>query len=171
MALYFAYGSNLSLQQMRARCPNARPYGRAFLAEYALTFAGHSATWGGAVATLTPDPERETPGLLYQIDDQDLARLDGFEGHPFVYRRQRKVVQSEDGTSVVAHVYVLEGRRIAAPSDSYAQVIRDGYRRLDFDVDELTRAIRSASHEENLRLWFASKRASQPSFLSQRAFY
>ncbi len=49
--LYFAYGSNLSEAQMRARCPGARPAGRAALHGYRLAFAGYSALWGGAVAT------------------------------------------------------------------------------------------------------------------------
>ena len=40
MMLYFAYGSNLDVQQMALRCPRARKLGRARLDGYELKFDG-----------------------------------------------------------------------------------------------------------------------------------
>ena len=48
---YFAFGSNLDQEQMRARCPSAKLLGPAVLPGHALAFAGYSHRWGGAVAT------------------------------------------------------------------------------------------------------------------------
>ena len=36
--LYFAYGSNINLDQMRYRCPDATVYGQAVLDNYDLRF-------------------------------------------------------------------------------------------------------------------------------------
>ena len=38
--LYFAYGSNINLDQMRYRCPDATVYGQAVLDNYDLRFRG-----------------------------------------------------------------------------------------------------------------------------------
>ena len=39
--LYFAYGSNINLQQMEQRCPAARPVGPVILDGYELRFRGN----------------------------------------------------------------------------------------------------------------------------------
>ena len=46
--LYFAYGSNINLDQMRYRCPDASVYGQAVLDNYDLRFRG------SGVATVEP---------------------------------------------------------------------------------------------------------------------
>ena len=46
--LYFAYGSNINLDQMRYRCPDATVYGQAVLDNYDLRFRG------SGVATVEP---------------------------------------------------------------------------------------------------------------------
>ena len=38
--LYFAYGSNINLDQMQYRCPDATVYGQAVLDNYDLRFRG-----------------------------------------------------------------------------------------------------------------------------------
>ena len=40
--LYFAYGSNLDAEQMKARCPTARPLRTARLADHRLGFTHYS---------------------------------------------------------------------------------------------------------------------------------
>src|SRR2546430_17609434 len=52
--LYFAYGSNLSVRQMRARCATARVDARAGLRNHALAFGGFSEGWGGPGAPPRP---------------------------------------------------------------------------------------------------------------------
>ena len=47
--LYFAYGSNINLEQMNWRCPEAEVFGAAVLEGYELLFRGNSSRGGGAV--------------------------------------------------------------------------------------------------------------------------
>ena len=50
---YFAYGSNMNLDQMGFRCPHARVAGTVCLEDYRLAFCGMSA--GNGVATIFPE--------------------------------------------------------------------------------------------------------------------
>jgi cation transport regulator ChaC len=138
--IYFAYGSNLSTRQMRARCATARVDARAVLCNHALAFGGFSVRWGGAVATLVPSLGAQVEGLLYVLRPADLRSLDRHEGHPWVYRRARFAVTDENGRRVCAQVYVqaLPNLEPGSPAPRYAGVLRRAYKRLGFDASRLT---------------------------------
>lgn len=143
--IYFAYGSNLSTRQMRARCATARVEARAVLRHHALAFDGFSARWGGPVATLVPARGAEVEGLLYRLQPADLRALDRHEGHPFVYERVRLLVTDEHGRRRHAEVYLQPGTRgTMAPPARYARVLRRAYKRLGFDTTRLAAAIEVA---------------------------
>ena len=57
--LYFAYGSNINLDQMQYRCPDATVYGQAVLDNYDLRFRG------SGVATVEPKEGACVYGLLW----------------------------------------------------------------------------------------------------------
>ena len=78
--LYFAYGSNLDPDQMRARCPDSRVVGLAALHDHRLTFPLHSEHWGGGAAGVTHTRGRTVWGVLYEVSESDLATLDQIEG-------------------------------------------------------------------------------------------
>lgn len=61
--LYFAYGSNINLDQMRYRCPDATVYGQAVLDNYDLRFRG------SGVATVEPKEGACVYGLLWELTD------------------------------------------------------------------------------------------------------
>jgi cation transport regulator ChaC len=139
--LYLAYGSNLSLRQMRARCPGARPVARAVLEGYALAFAGHSRGWGGPVATVVRARGARVHGLLYELPTEDLRALDRSEGAPFVYERRMRIVRDEHGRRRRAHLYVhREDQGDVLPPLRYVERIRRAYRRLGFPTSVLPRA-------------------------------
>lgn len=141
MDLCFAYGSNLDQRQMRRRCPGSRPEARAVLRDHALRFGGHSVRWGGAVAGLVREDGARVEGLLYRVGREDLQRLDGYEGHPHVYRRETRTVIDETGRRRRAEVYLLpEGFSEGAPAAGYLSTIRRAYARLGFDASPLDRA-------------------------------
>lgn len=145
--IYFAYGSNLSTRQMRARCATARVEARAVLRHHALAFDGFSARWGGPVATLAPVRGAEVEGLLYRLQPADLHSLDRHEGHPFVYERVRLLVTDEHGRRRQAEVYLQLGAysgTLAPPPARYARVLRRAYKRLGFDTTRLAAAIEVA---------------------------
>jgi hypothetical protein len=78
--LYFAFGSNLDPDQMRARCPAHRVIGLAVLRDHRLIFPIFSTGWGGGVASLQLSHGKDVWGILYELGDEDLRALDGYEG-------------------------------------------------------------------------------------------
>jgi hypothetical protein len=83
--LYIAYGSNSNLQQMRHRCPTAKPIGNATLEGYQLLFRGGRR---GAVVTVEKKKGSSVPALLWKITPTDEAVLDRYEGFPYLYRKE-----------------------------------------------------------------------------------
>ena len=70
--LYFAYGSNINLDQMQYRCPDATVYGQAVLDNYDLRFRG------SGVATVEPKEGACVYGLLWELTDKCEASLDRY---------------------------------------------------------------------------------------------
>lgn len=134
---YFAYGSNLSRLQMRARCPGARFVCRTMIGGYRLAFAGFSRGWGGAVATLLPDRGGCVPGILYELPLECIQRLDAFEGHPHVYVRVRVRVTDADGRARYAQTYAMPRAPVGKPSPRYLERIAREYVRYGFGLAPL----------------------------------
>jgi cation transport regulator ChaC len=79
--LYFAYGSNMSRKQMHERCPAHEHLGIAVLPDHALCFPRTSPVRNCGVAGLIAKPGEEVWGVIYRLNDADLAALDRREGH------------------------------------------------------------------------------------------
>lgn len=141
---YFAFGSNLDRQQMKQRCPDSTLVARAILPNHAIGFTGYSGRWGGAVATVVEKRGAETEGLLYELTDEDLLLLDGYEGHPYAYRRVRKYVRGPDGRRVRAYMYVRPLDEPDDPSADYLRVIMRAYMKHGFNLKALKRSIAGA---------------------------
>ena len=62
--LYIAYGSNLNLAQMAARCPSARVYAKGVLNNWELVYRGHKAN---AHATIIRKRGSTVPVLVWEI--------------------------------------------------------------------------------------------------------
>lgn len=122
---YLAYGSNLHLEQMFRRCPDAIQLSACVLNDYRLTFRGN---WrGNGVADVIPCEGEQVLGGLYRVSLDDLAALDSYEGYPTLYDRHIVTVETEEG-QVTAFVYrMLDHFRPTAPGDYYFGVIAEGY--------------------------------------------
>lgn len=141
--LYFAYGSNLSEERMRRRCPHARLRGHAALPGYRIAFGGHSATWGGPVATIVRSRGNIVEGVLYNLPKKELRILDRCEGHPFVYFREPMGIFDEKGIERRAVVYRLrQGVEISQyPAKKYFQIVSRSYVYHGLELDPLMKAI------------------------------
>lgn len=106
MELYFAYGSNLWLGQMRKRCPSTRVEGAATLTAHRLWFPLTSKRWGGGVASIHPEEGARTEGALYSISWDDLHAMDVFEGVPLNMYRRVEVPVLHDGEIRPAWTYM-----------------------------------------------------------------
>lgn len=136
--LYFAFGSNLDPEQMRARCPAHRPIGVAVLRDHKLVFPIFSESWGGGVASLQLSHGNDVWGVLHELSDEDLAALDRCEGFhgpgsPHnLYERQHvwvELVRPEDGSvprRVKAEAYFAHTANPSAPSRRYMEAVLRG---------------------------------------------
>jgi len=134
MPLYFAYGSNLDIVQMKRRCPSSRPLGIARLRGHRLAFSRFSRSRGCGVADIIPHDGHEVWGLVYQVSDADLTGgLDRYEGYPHHYTRLMVAVEHADCGEVEAWTYaVVEKDGHVEPDDSYLGIIRDAAAELGF---------------------------------------
>ena len=138
--LYVAYGSNLHLEQMRLRCPDATVYGAGVLKNYTLTFWGNWRRNG--VATVIPKLGTDVPVAVWEVSERDEENLDIYEGWPRLYRKENIEVAMDDGSVVTGMIYIMneEGMRPERPSDSYYRTIATGYKIFDFDLEFLKAA-------------------------------
>lgn len=134
--LYFAYGSNLDFDQMKRRCPSARPVGVAKLPGRRLAFTRWSESRKGAVADAVADPASEVWGVVYEITAEDLEVLDRCEGFTpggsgNAYLRQQCTVwlNGEEQRAVTAEVYfAVPSENPGLPSRDYRDQIFRGAR-------------------------------------------
>ncbi len=157
--LYFAYGSNLSLRRMAARCPLARPVGPATLPDHRLVFH--------RVASVLPAPGNRVHGAVWAITPSCEAALDRYEGFPRFYIKDVRTVVLANGEPRRAMIYVMNARRQEPPSAAYLAIIREGYR--DFGLPERALdaalggvTLRPAALERSLRRSSRRRRASPP---------
>lgn len=142
--LYIAYGSNLNLEQMAARCPTAKVVGATRLEDRKLVFRGAK---GLSVATVEPCEGIDVPVLLWDLQPQDEAALDRYEGYPNFYRKEDAQVDI-DGERITAMVYVMnEGHPLGQPSPNYYATIFNGYLAAGFDVEFLRHAAEDSAGE------------------------
>ena len=110
MPFYFAYGSNMDADAMRARCPKSRALGRARLARhrFALMADGH--------ATVVRDPNSETHGVLYDLALSDIPALDRYEEvSRGLYQKANQPVLRADGSPARALVYIGAAAAASGP--------------------------------------------------------
>ncbi|MBE7063964.1 MAG: gamma-glutamylcyclotransferase [Ruminococcaceae bacterium] len=140
--LYVAYGSNLHLNQMHYRCPDAKVFGSGVIENHRLTFWGHNGR--GGVATILPETGTNVPVGIWEISAADEKSLDIYEGWPHLYRKEDIEVVMDDGSVITGMVYIMNSRqgiiRDAWPSDGYYETIASGYRSFGFDLGFLKNA-------------------------------
>ncbi len=104
--LYFAYGSNLDAEQMRARCPTARGLERARLDGHRLAFTHFSKRWQGGAADVVRAAGGVVWGVLYAMGPEDFARLDPFESG--YARVELEIVSASHGRARVTSYSVVD---------------------------------------------------------------
>ena len=153
---YLAYGSNLSIERMRGRCPDAEVIGRAMIPGYRMLF---KKSQSGFYATIEQDANCTVPVLVYRISEYDEALLDRCEGYPrHYYKRYFQLsIRSLDGGKLKGKkngcmAYVLhEDRPLGEPSMEYFNLLHEGYERWGFDTAVLEKALADSIGSRNAR--------------------
>ena len=136
---YIAYGSNLSVEQMKHRTPDAKIIGTSVLEGWRLLFKSY--------ATIEPKEGGMVPVLIWEISEADDRNLDRYEGYPtYYYKRELPVLVTPlDGGApmeLTAMVYIMDERHpFRMPSLYYYDVLHRGYRAFGFDLALLRQGI------------------------------
>ena len=150
---YFAYGSNLDLPQMKRRCPSSELISKGSLPDYRLTFNKFSSGWGGGVADVIQDQGSKVWGLVFELSDTDLERLDRYEGYhkdcTSLYERWKTVIDTPNGQVSDVWVYtVVEKQKFVKPTLGYLQIIKDATKKWNFPKTYLMLAYLDALCED-----------------------
>ena len=141
---YIAYGSNLNVQQMMVRCPDARIIGTAKLDGYRLLYRGSKT---GSFLTVEPMEGRSVPVAAWEVSERDERALDRYEGFPtFYYKKEMRLPIKGIRTGKIRErdvfVYIMhEDRPLGLPSTQYVKTCMAGYRTFGFDDNYLFDAI------------------------------
>jgi hypothetical protein len=127
---YFAYGSNMLEQWLHSpdRVPAAKFAVLGFVRGRRLHF--HKKSQDGSGKCDIPESGNDTDivyGVLYEIPDSDIGRLDRAEGHG--YTRSKLMVSVEEQTPVLATVYLADASHIDSellPYEWYRDLLSAG---------------------------------------------
>jgi len=113
---YFAYGSNMDVQQMAVRCPDAVVVGTACLPGHRFLINTHG------VATVVPAQGEAVHGVLWEVSKADEASLDRYEGvKSRLYRKEIVKVRQEGGNLKAALIYLAINSQHGIPRTGYME--------------------------------------------------
>ena len=126
---YFAYGSNMSIDQKQYRAGSIREQRCCRLPGYRFAF-NKTASDGTAFANIMDDPVGMVWGVCYLCDEEAFDILDGYEGvNSGDYQRHNVIVVTDAGDELEAITYVACKTRVMAetsPRDDYLQSVLTG---------------------------------------------
>ncbi len=142
--LYIAYGSNLNLAQMAARCPSANIYAKGVLNNWKLVYRGSKTN---SHATIIRKQDSTVPVLVWEIQPNDEYCLDIYEGYPHYYFKKTIMVDI-DGKKKKAMVYIMNDKQLPGrPSGRYVRTILQGYMDNDMDISIFQKSLEFNSME------------------------
>lgn len=151
--LYFAYGSNLCLRQMRERCPGFRADFRAPAEGWRLCFPRSSSVRHGGVASIERRQGENVWGVVYRLTRNDWKSLNKCEG--FDPGRECPLnsycwgdleVRDESGRRHTVGTYFANPQGDYRPSRGYLKLILCGAREHRLPAEYL-RALRRIATE------------------------
>jgi gamma-glutamylcyclotransferase len=153
---YFAYGSNMLSQWLRARCKFASVSCVASVSGYRLALSKKSND-GSGKATLVADPVTQVYGVVFDISSDDATELDRIEGRGRGYERIDLVaLRHPEGPSISVTAYVAHEDFLEStlqPYDWYRDLIVTGAQQHNLPDDYVAtlHAIQALSDPEPTR--------------------
>ena len=130
--LYFAYGSNLNLFQMKRRCKDSIFLKKINLKDFRLTFRSKY-----RAADIEPKKNSIVPGGLFEISKSDEKKLDVYEDYPSLYR---KFYFTYYGKKVMTYTMVNK-TPFRFPTERYLNVVKRGYKDCGLDSKYLAQGL------------------------------
>ena len=132
--LYFAYGSNLNLFQMKRRCKDSVFLKKYELKGYKLNFRSKY-----RAADIEKSKNSIVRGALFEISKSDEKKLDVYEDFPILYK---KLYFTYYNKTVMTYIMVNK-TEFRYPTERYLNVIKRGYKDCKLDKSYLIKALTS----------------------------
>ena len=131
--LYFAYGSNLNLFQMKRRCKDS-----VFLKKYELK--GYKLNFRSKYRAADIEPKKNSivPGALFEISKSDERKLDIYEDYPILYK---KIYFTYYGKKIMTYT-MSKKTNFRYPTERYLNVVKQGYKDCKLDKKFLIKALK-----------------------------
>jgi gamma-glutamylcyclotransferase (GGCT)/AIG2-like uncharacterized protein YtfP len=130
---YFAYGSNMNLEQMAVRCPGAQMVSlvRKTGWRYIINQRGY--------VTALEDPDALTLGCLWKLSKEHWVALDRYEGvgEGFYRRVDCEVITLKSGELVQCIAYRAANETPGVPTENYVETVICGARQIGLPMDYL----------------------------------
>ncbi len=130
--LYFAYGSNLNLFQMKRRCKDSVFIKKYELKGYRLNFRSKY-----RAADIEKSKNSLVPGALFEISKSDEKKLDVYEDYPILYK---KLYFTYYNKTVMTYIMVNK-TEFRYPTERYLNVVKRGYKDCKLDTKYLKVAL------------------------------
>ena len=130
--LYFAYGSNLNLLQMKRRCKDSVFLKKYELKGYRLNFRSKY-----RAADIEKSKNSLVPGALFEISKSDEKKLDVYEDYPILYK---KLYFTYYNKTVMTYIMVNK-TEFRYPTERYLNVVKRGYKDCKLDTKYLKIAL------------------------------
>ena len=149
MPYIFAYGGNTNPNQLRKQYLSHRVIGVGILPNSRIAFHSYECkdvcpnTFTKLESTycdIISHPHTQTQGLVVELSEDDLAKMDRQECLGCIYHRHQHSVKVADGTEVSCWVYqmIYPIDNHALPSERYLTVVRYGYEHFGIDLGQLS---------------------------------
>ena len=126
--LYFAYGSNLNLFQMKRRCKDSIFLKKYELKGYRLNFRSKY-----RAADIEKSKNSIVPGALFEISKSDEKKLDVYEDYQILYK---KLYFTYYNKTVMTYIMVNK-TEFRYPTERYLNVVKRGYKDCKLDTKYL----------------------------------
>ena len=130
--LYFAYGSNLNLFQMKRRCKDSVFLKKYELKGYRLNFRSKY-----RAADIEQSKNSLVPGALFEISKSDEKKLDVYEDYPILYK---KLYFTYYNKTVMTYI-MINKTEFRYPTERYLNVVKRGYKDCKLDMKYLKIAL------------------------------
>ena len=130
--LYFAYGSNLNLFQMKRRCKDSVFLKKYELKGYRLNFRSKY-----RAADIEKSKNSLVPGALFEISKSDEKKLDVYEDYPILYK---KLYFTYYNKTVMTYIMVNK-TEFRYPTERYLNIVKQGYKDCNLNINYLRNAL------------------------------
>ena len=131
--LYFAYGSNLNLFQMKRRCKDSIFLKKINLKDFRLTFRSKY-----RAADIEPKKSSIVPGGLFEISKSDEKKLDVYEDYPILYKKYYFFYY---GKKIMTYI-MIKKTAFTYPTEKYLNIVKRGYKDCKLNYIYLSKALK-----------------------------